>query len=62
MALLASSLLSNVFGAPCELDLQINAEPSRKKAPVTRDKKGDLGYIFTVVAVAHAEDFGIFLN
>ncbi|KAF4687743.1 Vacuolar protein sorting-associated protein 26A [Perkinsus olseni] len=47
MALLASSLLSNVFGAPCELDLQIDAEPGRKKAPVTRDKKGELGYIFT---------------
>ncbi|KAF4661981.1 Vacuolar protein sorting-associated protein 26A [Perkinsus chesapeaki] len=47
MALLASSLLSNVFGAPCELDLQIEAEPGRKKAAVSRDKKADLGYIFT---------------
>ena len=41
-------MLSSLFGSiPCTIDVTLDAEENRKVAALTRDKRGDKGYIYT---------------
>eukprot|EP00929_Paragymnodinium_shiwhaense_P016625 TRINITY_DN125137_c0_g1_i1.p1 TRINITY_DN125137_c0_g1~~TRINITY_DN125137_c0_g1_i1.p1 ORF type:complete len:301 (+),score=86.70 TRINITY_DN125137_c0_g1_i1:166-1068(+) len=36
-----------VFGSSCTVDISFDAEPNRKTAPLSKDKKGERAYIYT---------------
>lgn len=40
-------LASWLGGTPCTIDVTLDAEENRKTAPLSRDKRGDKGYIYT---------------
>jgi len=42
-----ASMLNGLFGSVCTVDITLDAEPNRKTAPLSRDKKGERAYIYT---------------
>jgi len=40
-------MLGGLFGTVCTVDITLDAESNRKTAPLSKDKKGERGYIYT---------------
>jgi len=40
-------MMGGLFGSACTVDVNLEAEPNRKTAPLGRDRKGERAYIYT---------------
>lgn len=40
-------MFGNLFSQVCTVDISLDTEPNRKTAPLTKDRKGERGFIFT---------------